>query len=97
MLIDPIWSDRCSPSRLAGPRRLHEPPVALDDLPRIDVVVISHDHYDHLDMHTIRTLIASQDAPFVVPIGVGAHLEHWNVPADRIIELDWDDSTTSAS
>jgi L-ascorbate metabolism protein UlaG (beta-lactamase superfamily) len=94
VLIDPIWSDRCSPSRLAGPKRLHRPPIALEELPRIDAVVISHDHYDHLDMHTIIELVRLHDAPFVVPIGVGAHLEAWNVPADRIIELDWDESTT---
>jgi L-ascorbate metabolism protein UlaG (beta-lactamase superfamily) len=94
VLFDPIWSDRCSPSRLFGPQRLHEPPVRLEDLPHIDAVVISHDHYDHLDLHTIMTLVETQDAPFVVPLGVGSHLEHWNVPADRIIELDWDDSTT---
>lgn len=94
VLLDPIWSDRCSPSRLTGPRRLHEPPVALADLPRVDAVVISHDHYDHLDMETIRELARIQDAPFVVPIGVGAHLEHWKIPAERIIELDWDEDVT---
>ncbi len=75
VLFDPIWSDRCSPSRLFGPRRLHEPPINLDDLPTIDAVVISHDHYDHLDMHTIQALVESQSAPFVVPLGVGSHLE----------------------
>jgi L-ascorbate metabolism protein UlaG (beta-lactamase superfamily) len=94
VLFDPIWSDRCSPSRLVGPQRLHEPPVAIEDLPHLDVVIISHDHYDHLDMHSILTLVETQDAPFVVPLGVGSHLEHWNVPADRIIELDWNDSAT---
>ncbi len=94
VLFDPIWSDRCSPSRLFGPRRLHEPPVRLEDLPTIDAVVISHDHYDHLDMHTIQSLIELQDAPIVVPLGVGAHLESWNVPAERIIELDWNETVT---
>ena len=69
MLLDPIWSERCSPSSLAGPRRLHPVPVALDQLPTLDAVVISHDHYDHLDYATIRALTARQAAPFVVPLG----------------------------
>jgi L-ascorbate metabolism protein UlaG (beta-lactamase superfamily) len=91
VLFDPIWSDRCSPSRLFGPHRLHEPPISLAELPRLDAVVISHDHYDHLDMNTILELVRLTDAPFVVPLGVGAHLEAWNVPVERIIELDWND------
>jgi L-ascorbate metabolism protein UlaG (beta-lactamase superfamily) len=89
ILIDPIWSDRSSPSQHVGPKRLHRPPIALDQLPALDAIVISHDHYDHLDMATVQELTRTQDAPFVVPLGVGAHLEAWRVPADRIIELDW--------
>ena len=92
VLIDPVWSDRCSPSRLVGPRRLHEVPVALADLPPVDAVIISHDHYDHLDMATVTALARGGDAVFVVPLGVGAHLDRWGVPAARIIELDWDES-----
>ncbi|MBB2948861.1 L-ascorbate metabolism protein UlaG (beta-lactamase superfamily) [Actinoplanes lutulentus] len=95
VLLDPVWSERCSPSQLAGPKRLHQPPVALADLPPVDAVVISHDHYDHLDMASIQTLAGRPDATiFVVPLGVGAHLERWGVPADRIAELDWNESTT---
>ncbi|WBB89582.1 MBL fold metallo-hydrolase [Verrucosispora sp. WMMC514] len=89
VLLDPVWSDRCSPSTAVGPRRLHEPPVRLDELPRLDAILISHDHYDHLDMGTVRELTARQSAPFLVPLGVGAHLDRWGVPAERIIELDW--------
>jgi L-ascorbate metabolism protein UlaG (beta-lactamase superfamily) len=96
VLFDPVWSDRCSPSPLVGPRRLHPAPVALDRLPQVDAIVISHDHYDHLDMATIRALARVQSAPFVVPLGVGAHLDRWGVPADRIIELDWDESYSVA-
>lgn len=92
VLLDPVWSDRCSPSQLAGPRRLHEPPIALHELPPIDVVVISHDHYDHLDMATIQHLSGLHQAIFAVPLGVGAHLERWGVPAARIAELDWNES-----
>jgi L-ascorbate metabolism protein UlaG (beta-lactamase superfamily) len=96
VLIDPVWSERCSPSRLTGPKRLHEPPVALRELPPIDAILISHDHYDHLDMPTIRNLVDLQAAPFLVPLGVGAHLERWGVPATRIIELDWNERSTVA-
>ncbi|HKD96929.1 MAG TPA: MBL fold metallo-hydrolase [Micromonosporaceae bacterium] len=93
VLLDPVWSDRCSPSRLAGPHRLHAAPIGLSELPPVDAIVISHDHYDHLDMATIVALTRDHAAPFLVPLGVGAHLERWRVPADRIIELDWDEST----
>jgi L-ascorbate metabolism protein UlaG (beta-lactamase superfamily) len=89
VLIDPVWGERVSPSTLVGPRRLHQPPVAVEALPRLDAIVISHDHYDHLDLPTVRTLLRTQTAPFVVPLGVGAHLERWQVPAERIVELDW--------
>ena len=89
VLTDPVWSERVSPSPLVGPARLHPVPVPLSALPPVDVVVISHDHYDHLDRETVRALVASQQAPFVVPIGIGAHLRKWRVPEARIIELDW--------
>ena len=96
VLIDPVWSDRVSPSQLVGPGRLHPPPVSLDAIGPVDAVVISHDHYDHLDMATIRALAADEVTTFLVPLGVGAHLERWGIAADRIAELDWDESTTVA-
>jgi L-ascorbate metabolism protein UlaG (beta-lactamase superfamily) len=96
VLFDPVWSDRVSPSTLVGPRRLHPVPLPLAELPTLDAIVISHDHYDHLDMASVRTLLRTQTAPFVVPLGVGAHLERWRVPADRIIELDWWESVPIA-
>jgi L-ascorbate metabolism protein UlaG (beta-lactamase superfamily) len=97
VLLDPVWSERCSPSSLAGPRRLHQPPVPLRELPGLDAVVISHDHYDHLDMATIRRLAGLQAAVlFVVPLGVGAHLERWGVPGSRVVELDWNESVRVA-
>ncbi|MEV4813663.1 MBL fold metallo-hydrolase [Micromonospora avicenniae] len=92
VLLDPVWSERCSPSAVIGPRRLHEPPVRLDELPALDAILISHDHYDHLDLPTVRGLLAGQNAPFVVPLGVGAHLDRWGVPEERIVELDWSES-----
>ncbi|MFY1670010.1 MBL fold metallo-hydrolase [Plantactinospora sp. WMMB334] len=96
ILLDPVWSDRCSPSTRLGPHRLHPVPAPLDRLPRLDAVLVSHDHYDHLDMATIRALRDAQSAPFLVPLGVGAHLERWGVPPDRIVELDWGERTRVA-
>lgn len=92
VLTDPVWSRRCSPSRTVGPERMHEVPVPLAALPALDAVLVSHDHYDHLDMDTIVGLAHSQRAPFVVPLGVGAHLRKWRIPEDRIVELDWHES-----
>lgn len=94
LLTDPVWSDRCSPSRSIGPRRLHPAPVPMEALPALDAVVISHDHHDHLDMFSVRRLARTQRAVFVTPLGVGAHLREWGIPASRIVELDWGSSYT---
>jgi L-ascorbate metabolism protein UlaG (beta-lactamase superfamily) len=87
VLIDPIFSDYASPFDI-GPQRFHPPPIALASLPKIDAVLISHDHYDHLDMATARQL-AARGTRFFVPLGVGAHLEAWQVPAAQIHEFEW--------
>lgn len=89
VLTDPVWGARASPSQLAGPRRFQPVPVALQALPPLDLVLVSHDHYDHLDYPTIRALARMTDVPFVTSLGVGAHLEAWGVPPQRIHELDW--------
>ncbi|MFI0938450.1 MBL fold metallo-hydrolase [Streptomyces sp. NPDC021020] len=93
VLFDPVWGERCSPFPFAGPKRVHPAPLPLSAVTAldVDVVVISHDHYDHLDMPTVVELVRS-DAVFAVPLGVGAHLEHWGVPAARLRELDWNES-----
>jgi L-ascorbate metabolism protein UlaG (beta-lactamase superfamily) len=88
VLTDPVWGARASPSRLAGPKRFQPVPVSLHAMPPLDLVIVSHDHYDHLDFPTIRAL-ARSEVPFVTSLGVGAHLEAWGVPAERIVELDW--------
>ena len=88
VLTDPVWGLRASPSQLAGPKRFQPVPVALKALPPIDAVLISHDHYDHLCYPTLRAL-AKTEVPFVTSLGVGAHLQSWGVPAERITELDW--------
>jgi len=87
VLTDPIWSERASPSRWVGPRRFHPPPLAIRDLPHVDAVVISHEHYDHLDMETVRAL-AARGPVFHVPLGIGAHLSAWGVPEAQIVEHD---------
>ncbi|MBM6405624.1 MBL fold metallo-hydrolase [Phycicoccus sp. CSK15P-2] len=92
LLLDPVWSERCSPSRHVGPRRMHGTPLPLERIGHVDAVVISHDHYDHLDMPSIRTLVDTTQAVFVVPLGVGAHLDVWGVPAERVVECDWGES-----
>ena len=94
VLADPVWSKRCSPSQTVGPERLHEVPAPLEALAAVDAVVISHDHYDHLDIDTIIGLAKTQRAPFVVPLGIGAHLRKWGIPESRIVELDWYESHT---
>jgi L-ascorbate metabolism protein UlaG (beta-lactamase superfamily) len=88
VLTDPVFGPRASPSRFAGPKRFQPTPVRLRAMPPLDLVVISHDHYDHLDYPTIREL-ARHDVPFVTSLGVGAHLESWGVRSERIVELDW--------
>jgi L-ascorbate metabolism protein UlaG (beta-lactamase superfamily) len=91
VLTDPVWSDRVSPSASVGPRRNHPVPMPLEALPRLTAVLISHDHYDHLDTATIDVLVRTQEAVFVVPLGIGEHLATWGVPPHRVVELDWDD------
>jgi L-ascorbate metabolism protein UlaG (beta-lactamase superfamily) len=93
ILTDPVWGPRASPSAIVGPKRFQEVPVALREMPPVDVAIVSHDHYDHLDYPTIRAL-AKTSVPFVASLGVGAHLEYWGVPSERIVELDWWESYT---
>jgi L-ascorbate metabolism protein UlaG (beta-lactamase superfamily) len=88
ILTDPVWGERASPFGYMGPKRFHVPPLPLEELPHLDAVVISHDHYDHLDHETIVAL-KERDVPFVVPLGLGSHLSYWGIPEERIFELDW--------
>lgn len=95
VLTDPVWGERVSPLSFAGPKRFHPVPVTIEQLPPLDAVVISHDHYDHLDYPTILKLIPL-NVPFVTSLGVGAHLESWGIAADRITELEWWESAQLA-
>jgi N-acyl-phosphatidylethanolamine-hydrolysing phospholipase D len=87
ILTDPHWGDRASPVSFAGPRRLIPPGIRFEDLPDIDVVVISHDHYDHLDEDTVRRLAREHRPRFFVPLGIGAWLAERGI--DDVVELDW--------
>jgi len=93
VLTDPVWGPRASPLLLAGPKRFQPVPIRLRAMPPVDLVLVSHDHYDHLDYPTIRAL-AHSDVPFVTSLRVCAHLEAWGVPPERIVELDWWESHT---
>lgn len=87
-LTDPTWSNRPSPVPLLGPRRYVEPGLAMEDLPVIDFVVISHNHYDHLDLPTLRALAArNPETLFYVPLGNGELLRSQGI--DNVQELDW--------
>lgn len=88
VLTDPVFAPRIGPASFVGPRRFHPVPASLAELPPIDVVLVSHDHFDHLCAPTIRQLAAS-GVPIVTALGVGAHLEKYGVAPDRITELDW--------
>lgn len=88
LLIDPVFSPYSSPLRFGGKRYSSTLPITLEQLPYIDTVLISHDHYDHLDRHSIRKL-KDKVGRFHVPLGVGLHLERWGVDPRQITELDW--------
>lgn len=94
ILTDPVWGTRSSPLSIMGPKRFHPPPISLEDLPKLDAVVISHDHFDHLEKKTV-CLLAKTGVRFYVPLGVGAHLEKWDVRASQIIEMDWWDQSSA--
>jgi L-ascorbate metabolism protein UlaG (beta-lactamase superfamily) len=93
LLLDPVWSKRGSPFTWAGPKRFFEAPLELRELPSIDGILISHDHYDHLDKPTVEYL-GDLGYRFIVPLGVGSRLQSWDIPAEQIVELDWWDETT---
>lgn len=87
ILTDPVWANRASPLSFAGPKRAQEPGIHFDDLPKIDIVFISHNHYDHMDSETINKLSEKWDPLFVVPLANKEKIESFG--AKKIIELDW--------
>lgn len=96
ILTDPVWSERASFVSFAGPKRFYPPTVALKDLPPIDAVLLSHDHYDHMDRPTIgqlAVLLKDNRTRFVASLGLRKHLESWGVAPQKITELNWGQST----
>lgn len=87
-LTDPVFAERASPFRRLGPKRFHAPPIALDDLPPLRGVILSHDHYDHLDRETVLALAATTGV-FLTPLGVGDRLIEWGIDGAKVRQFDW--------
>lgn len=91
-LTDPVWYNRVSPFQFVGPKRFFQNPLPLASLPSLDAVLLSHDHYDHLDKQTMLYL-CNKGIPVITMLGVGKRLKDWGVPEKQITELDWWQST----
>jgi len=96
LLTDPVFGERASPVSFAGPKRFHPVPAPISALPALDAVLLSHDHYDHLDRASIIEL-TRLGVPIITSLGVGAHLEGWGIPPEKIRELDWWEHTEIAN
>ncbi|EPJ48453.1 MAG: outer membrane protein RomA [Osedax symbiont Rs2] len=92
-LTDPVFSERASPFQFVGPKRFHQPPISIDELPDIKGVILSHNHYDHLDKAAIEQLKHKVEH-FYTPLGVGEELINWGVARQKITQLDWWQSIT---
>jgi L-ascorbate metabolism protein UlaG (beta-lactamase superfamily) len=88
ILIDPVWSERMSPVSFAGPKRVNDPGIAFDALPPIDIVIVTHNHYDHMDMATLGRLKAEHDPLFITPLGNDAIIAK-ALPGARLKATDW--------
>ncbi|MBS2016327.1 MAG: MBL fold metallo-hydrolase [Deltaproteobacteria bacterium] len=93
VLTDPVFAHRASPVSWTGPERFHRTPATVAELPPLDAVIVSHDHFDHLCYETVRALV-KRDVTFVTSLGVGAHLEAWGAHPSRVVELDWWEKAT---
>ena len=87
-LTDPVYAQRASPLQWIGPKRFHAPPISLQELPPLEAVILSHNHYDHLDQKTVLQL-AAKTQHFLAPLGVGDLLIKWGVQAGKVQQLDW--------
>jgi L-ascorbate metabolism protein UlaG (beta-lactamase superfamily) len=99
LLIDPVWEQRASPTQRFGPKRFFAPTLPLEDLPPIDAILLSHDHYDHLGRHTVGRLAqlnATAGARWITADGVGKRLRSYGVAQDRVTELNWTQSVSVA-
>ena len=93
ILIDPVFSERSSPVSFVGTKRFSHPPVGVENLPAIDLLVLSHDHYDHLDYNVIKEIDEKVER-YIVPLGVENHLERWGVDEKKIQNMAWWEETT---
>jgi len=92
ILTDPVWSEKCSPFQFAGPGRMRPPGVNYEALPNIDLVLLTHNHYDHLDKNTVKRLVKDHNPTFICPLGVDLLLHRWGISKTKTIALDWDKS-----
>ncbi len=92
MVNRPSFSERASPFQWIGPKRFHQPPISIAELPPIKGVILSHNHYDHLDYHAVMQLNDKVEH-FLTPLGVGDTLIKWGIPAEKVQQLDWWDTT----
>ena len=93
ILIDPVFSERSSPVSFVGSKRFSQPPISVEDLPSIDLLILSHDHYDHLDYNVIKEIDEKVDH-YILPLGVENHLERWGVAEEKIQNMAWWEETT---
>jgi L-ascorbate metabolism protein UlaG (beta-lactamase superfamily) len=87
-ITDPVFAERASPVQWAGPKRFHQPPISIDQLPPIEAVILSHNHYDHLDYQAVLRLAAKTNL-FLTPLGVGDTLIKWGIDASKVRQYDW--------
>jgi L-ascorbate metabolism protein UlaG (beta-lactamase superfamily) len=92
ILTDPVWSERTSFLSFIGPKRFFQPPMTLEDLPKLDAIIISHDHYDHLDKNTIKFFAGREDIQFYTSLKVGKYLKKWGIIPNFISQMDWGES-----
>src|ERR1700722_9399927 len=99
VLIDPVWDERAAPTRWAGPKRFFPPTMPLEEMPAIDAVLVSHDHYDHLGKATVQKLSKLEPfarAQWITSLGVGRLLQRFGVAAEGVVELVWGENLVFA-